>query len=412
LYPRLRAGGLGALRQPAGISLVLATVAMALVVQSLTSMALLVPTVLAPVAAGELGVPASRIGVLVAFTYFAAILSGLVCDALIARFGPVRVFEFAVVLVSAGLATAYGGHIVLVFVLAACAGTAHGLVNPASSTVLLIASPPRYRSLIFSVKQTGVPLGSAIAGILIPFLLQYMHWRHAVLLLGIACISALGLVIPFRRVYDTDRNPGQKIRLTGIGRPISAVTSRPELFMLATTSAVYSAVQMSLFTYLMLFLIVDLGYSLVVAGLVFSVAQGAGVLSRPVWGVIADRFQASRSVLAWLGITMGLCGAAAATFTPASVPALIIAVCAVYGASAIGWNGVYMAEVARLAPPGMVGMMTGGSLLFTFTGAVLGPPLFGAILGFSGSYSLGFGVFAILPLLAGLRLILARPAAA
>ena len=129
------------------------------------------------------------------------------------------------------------------------------------------------------------------------------------------------------------------------------------------------------------------------------------------WGVIADRFQASRPLLAGLGITMGLCGAAAALFTPASVPALIIAVCAVYGASAIGWNGVYMAEVARLAPPGQVGMLTGGSLLFTFTGAVTGPPLFGAILGYSGSYSPSFGVFAILPLLAGLRLILARPAA-
>ena len=161
----------------------------------------------------------------------------------------------------------------------------------------------------------------------------------------------------------------------------------------------------------MLFLIVDLGYSLLAAGLVFSVAQGAGVLSRPVWGVIADRYQASRALLAGLGITMGLCGAAAALFTPATLPALIIAVCALYGASAIGWNGVYLAEVARLAPPGKVGMLTGGSLLFTFTGAVTGPPLFGAILGASGSYALGFGVFAILPLVAGLRLAAARPAA-
>lgn len=382
---------------------------MTLLVQALTAMAMLVPTVLAPVAAAELGVPAARIGVLVAFTYVSAIVSGLICDGLIARFGPVRVFECAVVLVAVGLASASGGHIALAFVLAALAGAAHGLVNPASSTVLLAASPPRYRSLIFSVKQTGVPLGAAVASLLIPALLQTMHWRQVVLVLGVASISMLAIVIPFRRFYDTDRNPQRKIRLTGIGRPIAAVTSHPELFRLAMISAVYSAVQMSLFTYLMLFLIVDLGYTLVVAGLVFSVAQGAGVLSRPVWGVIADRFEASRQLLGGLGIAMGLCGVAATLFTSATPAALIIAVCAIYGSSAIGWNGVYLAEIARLAPAGKVGMLTGGALLFTFTGAVTGPPLFGAILAFTGSYALGFGVFAVLPLLAGLRLAFSRP---
>jgi MFS family permease len=397
-------------QQSVGTPLLLATVGMALAVQSLTSMAMLVPTVLAPVAAADLGVQASRIGVLVAFTYFSAIVSGLVCDTLIARYGPVRVFGFAVVLVSVGLVSGYGGHIALVFLLAACSGTAHGLVNPASSTVLLRASPPQYRSLIFSIKQTGVPLGSAIAGIALPLLLQIMHWREALLVLGGASVLVLAVVVPFRRIYDTERNPGQRFRLAAIGTPIVEVLSRPEVRRLALTSASYSAVQMSLFSYLMLFLIVDLGYSLVVAGLVFSVAQGAGVLSRPVWGVIADRFQVPRGLLAVLGIAMGLCGVAAAFFTRESSFALIVAVCALYGGSAIGWNGIYMAEVARLAPPGKVGLLTGGSLLFTFTGAVLGPPIFGAILGLTGSYKTSFAVFAALPLLAGMRLLVRRSA--
>ena len=374
-------------------------------------MALQVPAVLAPVAAEELGVQASRIGVLVAFSYLCAIVSGLFCDGLIARFGPVRVFQFAIGLVALGLALGSGGQLALAFALGALAGTAHGLVNPASSTILLSASPPRYRSLIFSLKQTGVPVGSAIAGIAIPMLLQHLHWRQAVLVLGAASLCTLALVEPFRRVYDSGRNPHHKTRLTALGKPVAAVVSRPELLALALTSAVYSAVQMSLFSYLMLFLIVDLGYTLVAAGLLFSVAQGAGVLGRPIWGVLADRFHASRALLAGLGIAMGLCGVAAAMFTPATAPGLIAVACAFYGASAIGWNGVYLAEVARLAPPGEVGMLTGGALLFTFTGALIGPPLFGLILGISGSYALSFAVFAALPLFAGFRLMRAGTAA-
>ncbi len=377
---------------------------MTLAVQSLTSMAMLVPTVLAPVAAVELGVQASRIGLLVAFNYVVAILSGLICDALIARFGPVRVFEFAVVLVVFGLAAGFGGNLAMVFVLGALLGTATGFVNPASSTILLQASPPQYRSLIFSIKQTGVPLGSAIASVLIPILLQYMHWRYAVLVLGVASACLLIAVVPFRSIYDRDRNPHQRIRLSGIGAPIAEVWSHPRLRALALTSAVYSLVQMSLFTYLMLYLIVELGYTLVLAGLVFSVAQAMGIISRPVWGVVADRLRAPRRLLASLGIVMGLCGLAAALLTPASPLAVIVVLCAIYGASAVGWNGVFLAEVARIAPSGKVGLVTGGVMLFTFSGAVLGPPAFGAILWFTGSYALGFLFIALLPLVSGLRL--------
>jgi len=388
------------------------TIAMTVAVQSLASVAIVVPTVLAPVAASELGVQATRIGMLVAFMYSVAIGTGLMCDALIARFGPVRVFEFAVVLVAVGLASGFGGNLGVVFFLGALAGAAIGLVNPASSTILLQVSPPRYRSLIFSIKQTGVPLGSAIASVLIPALLQHIHWRDAVLILGVGSAFVLVVVAPFRSAYDRDRNPHQRIRLSAIGAPIAEILSRHELLRLALTSAVYSAVQMSCFTYLMLYLIVELDYSLVLAGLVFSVAQVMGIIGRPVWGMVADRFQAPRQVLAGLGIAMGLCGLAAALFTPALPMAAIVAVCAVYGASAVGWNGVFLAEVARIAPPGKVGTVTGGVMLFNFSGSVLGPPAFGAILGFTGSYALGFLFIALLPLVWGLNLALAPRAAA
>ena len=393
------------MQRPGGIGLAVATVAIALAVQALTSMAMVVPTVLAPVAAADLGADPARIGLLVAAMYLCAMVAGLFCDGLIARHGPVRVFQFVVLLVAGGLAAGAGGHLALAFVLAIMAGIGHGLVNPASSTVLLAASPPQLRSLMFSIKQTGVPLGAALAGLAVPLLLQVLPWRQSVLVLGVASLAVLAAAAPFRRIYDTELDPGRRIRLSAIGRPIAEVVARRELFTLALTSAAYSAVQMSVSTYLILFLVVKLGYTLVAAGLVFSLAQAAGVLGRPLWGILADRLQASRRLLVVLGITMALCGAAAAAFAPGVPRTWIVGVCVLYGASAIGWNGVYLAEVARLSPPGMVGLLTGGSLLFTFSGALLGPPLFGAILGATGNYAAGFWVFAVLPLLAALRLL-------
>ena len=78
--------------------------------------------------------------------------------------------------------------------------------------------------------------------------------------------------------------------------------------------------------------------------------------------------------------------AATAWLVPGVAPWLVMAVVVVFGASAIGWNGVYLAEVARQAPPGMAGMATGGTLAITFLGVVVGPPLFGVLAGALGGY--------------------------
>ena len=105
----------------------------------------------------------------------------------------------------------------------------------------------------------------------------------------------------------------------------------------------------------------------------------------------------------WL--VLALCAFAVALFTAGWPPVAVFAVCVLYGATAVGWNGVFLAEVARLAPEGRVAIVTGGTQFFTFAGVLIGPPLFGAIASATGSYGSGFLVIAALPLLAGAGLL-------
>jgi nitrate/nitrite transporter NarK len=85
----------------------------------------------------------------------------------------------------------------------------------------------------------------------------------------------------------------------------------------------------------------------------------------------------------------------------------VFAVLIVFGACAVGWNGVYLAEVARIAPPGKAGMSTGGTLAFTFLGVVFWPPIFGQIAELTGSYRASYIAFC-LPLLFCLVFFLCR----
>ena len=91
---------------------------MTLAVQSLTSMAMAVPAVLAPVAAADFGYSPTAVGVLVSSAYVAAMLSGLAGGALIARCGPIRLFQYAAAVLTAGLVLGASAQILLVFVAA------------------------------------------------------------------------------------------------------------------------------------------------------------------------------------------------------------------------------------------------------------------------------------------------------
>ena len=71
-----------------------------------------------------------------------------------------------------------------------------------------------------------------------------------------------------------------------------------------------------------------------------------------------------------------------------------------FGATAIGWNGVQLAEVARHAPAGQAGTVTGASGFVTFAGVVIGPPTFALLAAVTGSYRVGFVAFGSLSLAA------------
>jgi MFS family permease len=384
-----------------GTAPIVRTVAMTLAVQALTAMALAVPAVLAPVAAGDFNRAPAAVGQWVGFSYMVAMFAGLASGTLVGRHGPVRVLQAAVLGVALGLAVGASPLVVC----GALLGAAHGLVNPASSAILSVAAPARVRSMIFSIKQTGVPVGGAVAGMLVPALLLWTSWQYAVLALALAAAAFIAVLAPFRRLYDGDRRLDQRLHLRRFAAPVAEVWADRPILELALVSAAYSAVQMSFTTHLVSYLKLELAYSLVAAGLVFSAAQIAGVLGRVLWGAVADHASEPRRVLAMLGLTIAVCGAAAALFTVDWPLPAVLAVCVLYGATAVGWNGVFLAEVARLAPEGRVAIVTGGTQFFTFAGVLVGPPVFGAIAAASGSYGTAFVLVAVLPLAAGIGLL-------
>ena len=391
---------------PARMKGVVLPLSITLAIQAMTSMAMIAPSVMAPVAAAELGVSAQGIGWFVALEYLVAMLSGLACGALIARYGPLRVCQISVCLAAAGLAAGTGAVLPVVFAAAGLIGSGYGLVNPVSSHLLANAAPPRMLSLIFSIKQTGVPVGGALAGVLVPPLVLAFGWRWAAVAVALLCLAVALAIQPARATDAAARGGAGTGTVASFFAPLGLVFASPPVLELAIVSMIFGSAQLALIAYFVTYLNLELGYGLVAAGLIYSSAHVAGIVGRITWGAVADRWLSPRIMLGLLGVMMALSGAGVAAFTASWPLPPVILLSVLFGASAVGWNGVYLAEVARRAPPGRVGAITGGTQFLTFIGALAAPPLFGMVAGLVGNYSKAYLVFCALPALAGLRLLL------
>ncbi|WP_299511764.1 MFS transporter [uncultured Limnohabitans sp.] len=361
-----------------------------LMIQAMVAMALLTLPVMAPVVVEAMKVSPALVGLYVSVTYAGAMVSALMGGAIVARLGAIRVSQWGLLLCSVGLLLCAVPWLPAMGLGAVLIGLGYGPITPASSHLLARTTPAHQMSLVFSIKQTGVPLGSMLAGAIVPPLLLVSSWQASLMAVALVCMLCAWGAQVLRTRLDSDRRADALVQWGSLVQPIRLVLAHRALYTMASCSFMFSMVQLSLTTYLVTFLHDDLSYGLVAAGLALSATQMGGMGGRIVWGYMADRWLGARRMLLLLASMMAL-GALASAFLSADTPkAMVVAILVAFGASAIGWNGVYLAEVARRAPEGKASMATGGTLAFTFLGVVVGPPVFGALSGWFGSYRAGF----------------------
>lgn len=379
-----------------------------LLVQALVSMSTVAIPVLMAVAAGELDVPSSSIGIFMSLIYLGATIVAPVSGYFIDRFGPIGVSQICLVLCALGMGAISIPVIPIMIIGAFIMGIGYGPVTPASSHLLVRTTPYTMMSVVFSVKQTGVPIGGAMAGAIVPHLIILLNWKISAVLVGLSGLILGFSLIPFRKHYDTERSDLSRFSWKNAAGSIKMVVLHNELRRIVIASFFFSTMQLCLISFIVVYLINDVKMSLVQAGIVLAAAQGGGIIGRVLWGAMVDRGTGPRLMLGILGIAMAAGAIASAAFSPEWPFPGILIVCTLYGAAAIGWNGVYLAEVARVAKPEFAGMATGGSLFFTFAGILIGLPTFSLIIEKSGSYPLCFGIIAAATFICGIALLLSH----
>ena len=373
-----------------------------LLVQMMVSLTLVSASVLAPAVAPSLGYAPERIGLYAGLGYLAAMFSGLRSGHGVAWLGAMRLTQAGLLSCAAGALLAALGPPSTLLGAAVLIGIGYGIVNPTAAAVLTQHTPERVRGLFFSIKQTGVPLGVAAAGLLMPLGLAWLGWRTTALGVALACAAlAIGLA-PLAAALEPPRVPRPTHGSMG---QLLQVWRAPLLRSMSLASFSYALTQQVFVTFLVSMLHLGMGWSLASAAALLAATQGASALARIGFGAVADRWRIPGQVLVALGLGMSLCAVGMGLGVAAAWPApAVVVVALVCAATAMGWNGVFFAALAQRVPRQDIARVSGATQFFTFGGGMIGPLVFGEALRAGAGYAAAWTVLALIPLAAAATL--------
>src|SRR3954469_1015548 len=318
-----------------------------MVPQTVASMMSLTPPVMADDVVRSLGLPAGATGLYSGLIYVFVLLTNSISAPLITWVGPLRLSFACIVFAGLGLALFGSGSVIGVLLATAIIGLGYGPLTPASSQVLATQTQSHAFALLVSVRQTSVPLGGVLAGLLAPQLVLRLGWQNSCVVLGLGT-ATFALLTAVSLPLIRNEQPTGRTRFSGgpLG-PVRFITQRRDLLTLSVASTLFGALQLILSSFLVIYLVTVVGHDLVSAGALLGLSQVSGVLGRILSGHAADRVSSPRKLLGLIGAGMALACCAAGTLAYTVPCVMAVAVVILLGATASGWSGVFLAEVMR-----------------------------------------------------------------
>jgi MFS family permease len=362
-------------------------------VQVVATAAALALTGISPAVSQSLGIGPHFVGYQISLIYLAGIFASAYAGATLRRLGPLRVEQLCLACFAAGLLCFSAARLDLLILGSVLVGIGYGYQNPAASQLLIGITPARLRNLVFSIKQSGVPLGGVLASLAFPFLAILIGWQAGLALAAVVPLAlALLLQLTHGDLHPSAPPPAASVAARGFLADQRRLLADPNLRALAMLGFLYSGVQLSLSAFAVTTLVENAGWPILAAGSLAAAMQLSGAIGRVSWGYLADRLGGGFVTLGGLGLAGGLSALALGQLD--ALPTLLQVVLLVLsGAIWLGWNGVLLAETARHSPAGEAGAMTGGVLIYTFLGVMVGPSSFALIAGALGSFAVTFALF-------------------
>jgi len=340
------------------------------------------------------GLDLARAGLVSAMPAFGMVLTLIAWGYIVDRLGERLVLAAGSALTAgAALAAALSQSLVTVSVFLFLGGMAAASSNSASGRLVVGWFEPRQRGLAMGIRQTAQPLGVGLGALVIPRLAEVHGITPALLFPASACAAAA--VVCALGVQDPPRPPRYEATPDQLANPYRGSTTLARIHLVSVLLVVPQCV---VWTFALVWLITDNGWSAGSAGALVSVAQVLGALGRIAAGLWSDRVG---SRLRPIRIIAAAAAAAmlALALTDAAAWSWSVIVLLVASVVTVSDNGLAFTAIAEIAGPFWSGRALGTQNTSQLLTAGLTPPIFGALISAAG-FPVAFAVCAMFPILA------------
>ena len=260
-------------------------------------------------------------------------------------------------------------------------GMFYSVSQPGGSKVILKWFRKENRGLAMGIRQAGIPIGGALAGVLIPFLTVQYNMTYAIN--SIACICIIGGLLFFMfykepYVQEEARKGHNNI---SFWMELKVVICKKELYPIYITGICMISLQMVLVGHFMKFLAGEQSITSIVAGTVFSVMFFSGMIGRIALATISDvLYKGNRRIPLFIAVCASIGLMLLLVMNIHTITSgVLYSVSALLGFFSIGWFSLFIAEVAELASEESVGITVGLALTLNQIAIIVAPVLFGYI---------------------------------
>lgn len=362
--------------------------------QAASALLVATPAFLIPLLHTERGLTLAEAGWIATAPNVGVLATLILWGAAVDRWGErlILVSGLVVAVAGAALAAVSVGYLGLALALA-LAGIGAAATGATSGRVVIGWFPVERRGLAMGIRQTAIPVGTAVGALLVPPLAAGGVARPLLAAGAIVAVTAIASVLAIV-------NPPRPPRPTGTGdRPANPYRSDARLLRIHLVSALLVVPQYVLATYGLVWLIADQGWDPAAAGALVAVAQLLGAAGRILIGVVSDRVGSRLRPLRWValaGIPLLLLTAVAGELHLAPLVAVGYVLASTVS---VADNGLAFTSVAEIAGVAWSGRALGTQNTGQYLAAAVAAPAAGALIGVAG-YTLALGVLAAAPLLA------------
>ncbi|MFF2176502.1 MFS transporter [Lysinibacillus sp. NPDC058147] len=302
---------------------------------------------------------------------------------------------------SALLLMLVNNYAVLLFLLL-IVGVWYGSAQTGGSTAIVKWFPDKHRGLAIGIRQTGIPIGGALASVILTYMYHHYSLTSVHLVQGLVAIA--GGVL-FLLIYQ---EPKKRVAVAATSitfkEKLEAIKNNKDLYPIYIVGIVMMTLQMILVAHFMSYLHAEGGYTLTEAGQYLSLVLLGGMIGRVAIAWISDQFFAQKRER--LLIIVMASAAILTVILPfmLHVKILMLLCCFILGFVGLGWYSLYIACVTEQSNPNYVGLTVSAALTLNQFFIVIAPSLYGFMVTTFSSYQVALDIVALVVTLGAMNL--------